>query len=61
MNIGGFMTEAVKEMCHWALQQTCVTSVIAETSIDGIASQRIYIVVDLKRNVKGIPFGGESR
>lgn len=55
------MTEAVKEMCHWALQQTCVTSVIAETSIDGIASQRIYIVVDLKRNVKGIPFGGESR
>lgn len=37
----GFMTEAVKEICHWALQQTFVTSVIAETSVDGIASQRI--------------------
>ncbi|MCD8184011.1 MAG: GNAT family N-acetyltransferase [Bacteroides sp.] len=37
----GYMTEAVKAMCRWALQQKEVLHVIAETDIDGFASQRI--------------------
>lgn len=37
----GYMTEAVKTMCQWALNQNDVTSVIAETDLDGLASQRI--------------------
>lgn len=37
----GYMTEAVKAMCKWALQQTNVSHVIAETDIGGQASQRI--------------------
>ncbi|RXI42134.1 N-acetyltransferase [Clostridium tetani] len=37
----GYMTEAVKAMCEWALKQNGVTSVIAETDLDGFASQRI--------------------
>lgn len=35
------MTEAVQAMCNWALLQNCVTKVIAETELDGIASQKI--------------------
>ena len=37
----GFMTEAVKAMCKWALDQKNVTCIIAETGLDGYASQRI--------------------
>lgn len=37
----GYMTEAVKSMCDWALKQKGVTHVIAETNTDGFASQRI--------------------
>ncbi|KGM97190.1 GNAT family N-acetyltransferase [Clostridium botulinum] len=37
----GYMTEAVQAMCEWALKQNGVTSVIAETDLDGFASQRI--------------------
>lgn len=37
----GYMTEAVKAMCEWALKQNGVTSVIAETDLDGLASQKI--------------------
>ncbi|WP_367270577.1 GNAT family N-acetyltransferase [uncultured Clostridium sp.] len=37
----GYMTEAVQAMCNWALLQNCVTKVIAETELDGIASQKI--------------------
>ena len=37
----GYMTEAVQSMCDWVLNQTGVTTVIAETDIDGLASQRI--------------------
>ncbi|MFT3983038.1 MAG: GNAT family N-acetyltransferase [Lachnospiraceae bacterium] len=37
----GYMTEAVKAMCEWALKQESVMSVIAETDLDGLASQRI--------------------
>ncbi|KAJ48722.1 acetyltransferase, partial [Clostridium tetanomorphum DSM 665] len=37
----GYMTEAVKAMCEWALKQKGVRNVIAETDLDGFASQRI--------------------
>lgn len=37
----GYMTEAVKSMCDWALRQSGVVAVIAETDRDGLASQRI--------------------
>ncbi len=37
----GYMTEAVKSMCDWALKQKSVSHVIAETNTDGFASQRI--------------------
>lgn len=37
----GYMTEAVKAMCEWALKQNGVTSVIAETDLEGLASQKI--------------------
>jgi ribosomal-protein-alanine N-acetyltransferase len=37
----GYMTEAVEAMCAWALGQKGVSHVIAETDLDGLASQRI--------------------
>ena len=37
----GYMTEAVMAMTQWALKQDGVSSVIAETELDGFASQRI--------------------
>lgn len=37
----GYMTEAVMAMCEWALKQEGVKAVIAETDLDGYASQRI--------------------
>ena len=37
----GYMTEAVQAMCKWALKQENVSHIIAETDIDGFASQRI--------------------
>lgn len=37
----GYMTEAIKGMCDFALTQSEVSSVIAETDLDGFASQRI--------------------
>jgi ribosomal-protein-alanine N-acetyltransferase len=37
----GYMTEAVKAMCTWVLNQSRVTTIIAETDLDGFASQRI--------------------
>ncbi|NFI83879.1 GNAT family N-acetyltransferase [Clostridium botulinum] len=37
----GYMTEAVKAMCEWALKQKGVRNVIAETDLAGFASQRI--------------------
>ena len=37
----GYMTEAVKSMCDWALRQSGVVAVIAETDRDGLASQSI--------------------
>lgn len=37
----GYMTEAVKAMCKWAMQQEKISNVIAETEIDNTPSQRI--------------------
>lgn len=37
----GYMTEAVQAMCSWALGQKDVKSIIAETELDGFASQRV--------------------
>lgn len=37
----GYMTEAVKAMCEWALKQKSVSTIIAETDLDGFSSQRI--------------------
>lgn len=37
----GYMAEAVQAMCNWALKQENVSHIIAETDIDGGASQRI--------------------
>lgn len=35
------MTETVKAMCEWAFKQKGVKSIIAETNLDSLASQRI--------------------
>lgn len=37
----GYMTEAVRAMCAWALEQESVRHVIAKTETDNLASQRI--------------------
>jgi len=37
----GYMTEAVMAMCDWAMKQNGVRAVIAETDLNGLASQRI--------------------
>lgn len=37
----GYMTETVKAICEWAKEQDSVSHVIAETDLDGFASQRI--------------------
>lgn len=37
----GYMTETVQAMCHWAKRQKGVLHVIAETELDGFASERI--------------------
>lgn len=37
----GYMTEAVKAMCNWAMKQPGVHHVTAETECDGLASQRL--------------------
>lgn len=37
----GYMTEAVQAMCEWAMHQKNVSHVIAETDLDGFASQRV--------------------
>ena len=37
----GYMTEAVRAMCAWAMEQENISYIIAETDLDGFASQRI--------------------
>lgn len=45
----GYMTEAVKAMYKLALKQNGVKNVIAETDLDGFASQRILDRVGFKK------------
>lgn len=45
----GYMTEAVKAMCKLALKQNGVENIIAETDLDGFASQRILERVGFKK------------
>ncbi|EDU38649.1 N-acetyltransferase [Clostridium sporogenes] len=49
----GYMTEAVKAMCGWALKQNGVTSVIAETDLEGLASQKILKACGFKKDKEG--------
>ena len=37
----GYMTEAIKGLCDWALGQDFISHIIAETDLDGLASQRV--------------------
>jgi len=37
----GYMTEAIKAMCDWALKQEGVRTVIAETEVNNIPSQNV--------------------
>lgn len=48
----GYMTEAVQAMCKWALNQDNVSRVIAETDLDGTASQRILKRCGFKQYLK---------
>jgi RimJ/RimL family protein N-acetyltransferase len=49
----GYMTEAVKAMCEWASKQNGVKSVIAETDLDGLTSQRILERCGFKQYKEG--------
>ncbi|CAM2906645.1 GNAT family N-acetyltransferase [Clostridium sporogenes] len=49
----GYMTEAVKAMCGWALKQNGVTSIIAETDLEGLASQKILKSCGFKKDKEG--------
>ncbi len=49
----GYMTEAVKEMCEWALKQNSVINVIAETDLEGLASQNILKRCGFKKYEEG--------
>lgn len=49
----GYMTEAVKAMCELALKQNGVTSVIAETDLEGLASQKILERCGFKNDKQG--------
>lgn len=48
----GYMTEAVKAMCCWALKQTGVRHIIAETDTDSFASQRILKRCGFKKYIE---------
>jgi RimJ/RimL family protein N-acetyltransferase len=49
----GYMTEAVKAMCQWAMKQGKIKYIIAETDIDGIPSQRILERCGFKQYKQG--------
>jgi RimJ/RimL family protein N-acetyltransferase len=48
----GYMTEAVNAMCNWAFDHN-VTSVIAETDLDGFTSQRILQRCGFSEEIRG--------
>ncbi|AWI03526.1 GNAT family N-acetyltransferase [Clostridium drakei] len=52
----GYMTEAVNAMCEWALKQNGVTSVIAETYLENLASQKILERCGFKKYKEGETF-----
>ena len=49
----GYMTEAVEAMCKWAFEQNNVKNVVAETDVDGYASQRILKRCGFKLDKQG--------
>lgn len=49
----GHMIEVAKAMCEWALKQNCVTSVIAETDLEDLASQKVLECCGFKKNKEG--------
>jgi RimJ/RimL family protein N-acetyltransferase len=49
----GYMTETVEAMCKWAFEQDKVSTVIAETDIDGFASGRILTRCGFKQYKQG--------
>lgn len=49
----GYMTEATKAMCEWALKQNEVSSIIAETDLDGFASHRILERCGFEKSSEG--------
>lgn len=49
----GYMTEAAKAMCDWALKQNGVKSVIAETELENFASQNILERCGFKVDKRG--------
>ncbi len=49
----GYMTEAVKAMCDWALAQKDVLHIVAQTDSDGFASQRILQRCGFKKQTDG--------
>ncbi|WP_411679429.1 GNAT family N-acetyltransferase [Clostridium thailandense] len=49
----GYMTEAVKAMCQWALKQNYVTNVIAETDFENFSSQNILKRCGFKKYKQG--------
>lgn len=52
----GYMTEAVNAMCEWVLKQNGVTSVIAETYLENLASQKILERCGFKKDKVGETF-----
>ena len=49
----GYMTEATKAICEWALEQHDVSTVIAETDFDGFASQKVLERCGFKKYKEG--------
>ena len=39
----GYMTEAVRRICEWAVSQTSVSRIESETASDNIASQKVLL------------------
>ncbi|AKA70422.1 GNAT family N-acetyltransferase [Clostridium scatologenes] len=52
----GYMTEAVNAMCEWALKQNDIKSVIAETYLENLASQKILERCGFKKYKEGETF-----
>ncbi|MEG1773802.1 MAG: GNAT family N-acetyltransferase [Oscillospiraceae bacterium] len=51
----GYMTEAVQALCDFALRQNGVSRLLAETELDGLASQRILQRCGFSEQRRGEP------